>query len=105
MKPHKYVIKLTSEERQTLQSLIRSGKTESRITERAKIILWADQGLTIDTTADRLGCHRETVLYWRRRFLERRTAGIPACLQDLPRSGRPPSFSPSAGRASESGRL
>ena|SRR3972149_8916416 len=105
MKPHKYVIKLSDEERRTLQSLIRSGKTESRLTERAKIILWADEGLTIDKSAYRLDCHRETILYWRQRFLERRSAGIQTCLQDLPRSGRPASFSPSAGRASQSSRL
>ena len=56
MRPHKYVIKLSVEERRTLQSLNRSGKTESRLTERAKTILWADEGLTIDTSAYRLGC-------------------------------------------------
>jgi len=105
MRPHKYVIKLSIEERRTLQSLIRSGKTESCLTERAKIILWADEGLTIDTSAYRLDCHRETILYWRQRFLKRRTAGIPACLQDLPRSGRPASFSPSADSTSQSSRL
>ena len=105
MKPHKYVIKLSDEERRTLRNLIRSGKTESRLTERTKIVLWADEDLTIDESAYRLDCHRETILYWRQRFLERRWAGIPECLRDLPRSGRPASFSPSAGRTSQSRRL
>ncbi len=90
MRPHKYVIKLSVEERRTLQSLNRSGKTESRLTERAKTILWADEGLTIDTSAYRLGRHRETILYWRQRFLERRTAGIPACLPSRPSAGLTP---------------
>ena len=105
MKPHKYVIRLSDEERRTLQSLIRSGKTENRLTERAKMVVWADEGVTIDASAYRLDCHRETILYWRQRFLERRSEGLPVCLQDLPRSGRPASFSPSASGTGQSGRL
>lgn len=94
VKPHKYVIVLTDEERESLQSLVRSGKTERRVADRARIILWADEKVTIDESARRLGCHRETVLYWRARFLERRADGVPASLQDLQRPGRPPAFSP-----------
>jgi Homeodomain-like domain len=94
MKPHKYVIQLSEAERRTLKSLVRSGKTESRLADRARILLWADEGVTIDESARRLSCHRETVLYWRSRFLERRGDGLPTCLQDLPRAGRPPAFSP-----------
>jgi transposase len=94
MKPYKYVIELTDEEREALQCLIRSGKTERRIADRARIILWADEGVAIDESAYRLGCHRSTVIYWWARFLERRSEGIPTCLQDLPRSGRPLTFSP-----------
>lgn len=105
MKPYKYVIKLIDAERKTLQSLVRLGKTERRIADRARIILWADEGVTIDESARRLGCHRDTVIYWRARFLERRSEGIPTCLQDLPRPGRPPDFSPSAGYASQSSGL
>lgn len=94
MKPHKYVIALSDKERSTLQTLIRSGKSERRIADRSRIIIWADGGITIDESAHRLGCHRETVIYWRKRFLERCDEGLPNSLQDLPRSGRPPSFSP-----------
>ncbi len=94
MKVHKYVIALSDEERRTLQTIVRSGKTERRIADRARIVLWADAGVTIDESAQRLGCHRETVIYWRKRFVERRPEGAPDCLRDLPRSGRPPTFSP-----------
>ena len=94
MKVHKYVIQLTETERRTLKSLVRSGKTESRLADRARIILWADEGVTIDESARRLGRHRETILYWRSRFLERRSEDVSNRLQDLPRSGRPPAFSP-----------
>ncbi len=105
MKPYKYVIQLTDEERETLQNLVRSGRTERRIADRARIVLWADQKVTIDESAHRLGCHRDTVIYWRERFLSRRSDGIPDCLQDLPRSGRPLAFSPSADGAGQGNSL
>jgi hypothetical protein len=56
---------------------------------RILIILWADQGQTIAQTAAWLGCSEQTVLNWRRRFVERRSGGAIAALMDLPRSGRP----------------
>ena len=93
MKPHKYVIRLGSKENRRC-AIAQSGKTEARLVERARILLWAHDGVTIDNTAQRLGCHRETVIFWRRRYLERRREGIPDCLNDLPRSGRPRVFSP-----------
>lgn len=94
MKPHKYVIRLSSKEKQGLRQLVGRGKSEARLVERARIVLWAQDGVTIDETARRLGCHREKVIFWRKRYLERRREGIPAGLVDLPRSGRPPVFSP-----------
>ena len=93
MKPHKYVIRLGSKEKQRLREIVGHGTTEARLVERARILLWAHDGVTIEETARRLGCHRETVIFWRRRYLERRRDGLPSCLQDLPRSGRPPVFS------------
>ena len=103
MKVHKYVIELTDEERTSLRRLVRSGDTKRRIADRARIVLWADEKVTIDESARRLGVHRETILYWRERFLARRLEGIPECLQDLPRSGRPPVFSPSGGGSGQGG--
>lgn len=94
MKPHKYVIRLGSKEKQALREIAKSGKTEARLVERARILLWAHDGVTIDNTAQRLGCHRETVIFWRRRYVEHRREGVPNCLKDLPRSGRPRVFSP-----------
>ena len=105
MKVHKYIIELTGEERDSLRRLVRSGDTKRRIADRARIVLWADEKVTIDESAQRLGLHRETILYWRERFLARRGDDIPECLQDLPRSGRPPVFSPSGGGRSQGGRV
>lgn len=94
MKPYKYVIRLGSKDKQLLRQLIGSGKTEARLVERARILLWAHDGVTIAETARRLGCHREKVIFWRQRYLERRRDGVPECLTDLPRAGRPRVFSP-----------
>ncbi len=97
MQPYKYVIRLTGKEKRELRQLKRSSKTESRLVDRARLLLWAHDGVTIDESAARLGCGRDKVIFWRRRFLEGRTAKIPVCdrLRDQPRSGRPPTFSPS----------
>lgn len=94
-KPYKHLINLTESERQKLESLVRSGKTERRLADRARMILWADQGVTIAQTQRRLGCSEQIVLNWRRDFLARRKAVDPIeALKDRPRSGRPPVFSP-----------
>ena len=97
MQPHKYVVRLTSKERQELRRLKRQAKTEVRLADRARILLWAHEGVTIDATATRLECGRDKVIFWRRRFLEGRVSQLPVLdrLRDQPRSGRPASFSPS----------
>jgi tellurite resistance protein len=93
--PYKYVIKLTETERQELRRLVSSGKTERRLADRARMILWADAGITIAETQRRLDCSEQIVLNWRRDFLARREAeGAVEALKDRPRSGRPVTFSP-----------
>ena len=57
---------------------------------RAKMVLLAAQGLGNDQIAARLDSRREIVAKWRKRFFEQRLAG----LEELPRRGRPPTFSP-----------
>lgn len=54
------------------------------------MILLAAEGARNDEIAVRLGCGRDTVSKWRKRFFEERLAG----LEDRPRSGRPAGFSP-----------
>jgi hypothetical protein len=61
---------------------------------RVLIVLWAAQGRTIAQTAELLECCEQTVLNWRKRFLERRAAGPVQALTDLPRSGRPVTYGP-----------
>lgn len=65
----------------------------ARFVIRILIILMADAGQTIAATASTLGCCEQTVLHQRQRFLERRGSGAVAALRDLPRSGRPRTYS------------
>ena len=57
---------------------------------RARIVLYAAEGLGNYEIAARLDTPRQVVSKWRKRFFDQRLAG----LTDLPRGGRPPSFSP-----------
>ena len=62
---------------------------------RAKMVLLAAQGLRNDEIAASLGTRREVVSLWRKRFFEKRLAG----LEEHPRPGRPRRFSPRTGRS------
>jgi len=66
--------------------------------QRAKMILLAAQGLANHEIAARLDARREVVSMWRKRFFERRLAG----LDEQPRPGRPRAFPPRTGRADQS---
>jgi len=98
MQPYKYVISLSGEEKQALRALMRAGKTERRLADRARIVLWTARGVDVDEIARRLEIHRSTVIHWRRWYRERRVSGLSAvqCLEDRPRSGRPAKFTPLA---------
>lgn len=84
-------IQLTDEERQTLTRWARGRRTPARLVWRAKIVLQAADGHRNNAIAQELDTDRECVGRWRRRFAERRLAGIE---QDAPRAGRPPRILP-----------
>ncbi|MGH2692742.1 MAG: IS630 family transposase, partial [Actinomycetota bacterium] len=77
---------VSAEDRNTLEMLVRSRKTEQRIALRARIVLAAAKKQTTSHTARDLGISRPTVLQWRHRFAK---DGLKALLKDAPRSGRP----------------
>lgn len=81
-------IELTQSESKILLSLSRAGKTPARLMKRAKIIVLAAQGDRNEVIAEKLGIDGRVVSRWRRRFVEKRLAGIE---KDLPRGGRKPS--------------
>ena len=96
MQPHKYHIHLNGQEKQALRQLKRNGKTERRLADRARIILWTADWVAVDEISTRLGLHRSTVIFWRQRFVEDQQQGRPVVerLRDRPRSGRPVQFTP-----------
>jgi hypothetical protein len=96
MTPYKYYIHLSGKEKQVLRQLKRRGKTERRLADRARIVLWTHKRIAVNEIAARLEMHRTSVINWRRWFLERRASGqvVVECLSDAPRSGRPLTRSP-----------
>jgi hypothetical protein len=89
-----YRIELSDQERAVLESRARSYTLPYWQVFRAKVVLMAAEGMRNDQIAARLGCGREVVSQWRKRFFEHRLAG----LEDRPRRGRPPVFPPSGAR-------
>ena len=78
-------IVLSTEERSELEKLARGRKVAVRVAERARIVLLAAEGKQNREIAEICGATRRTVGVWRRRFAEKRIAGI---LKDAPRAGR-----------------
>jgi hypothetical protein len=99
-----YEIHLSAAEQQALATLQRAGKTPQQTVRRVSILLLAHEGLSNQAIADQVGTSRNLVQKWRKRFAlyepplvaeeEVDPVARLAALQDLPRSGRPPAFSP-----------
>lgn len=85
-----FMIRLTPEYRSRLESVARRYTSPYRDVIRAKIVLYAAQGLSNDEIAQRLDTPRQIVSKWRKRFFEQGFGG----LEELPRQGRPSVFSP-----------
>jgi len=89
-----YEIVLTEDERKALRKMARKYTSPYYHVVRAKIVLMAEQGIENKVIGQKLDLPRQIVSKWRKRFFERRLAG----LEDEPRRGRPPIFFPSGGR-------
>lgn len=85
-----YTLKLSRDERRELEARARKYTLPYRDVVRAKMVLMAADGLDNDEIAIRLDTRREIVSKWRKRFFEQ---GLPG-LDERPRGGRPPIFSP-----------
>jgi transposase-like protein len=85
-------ILLAAEERKHLQRICRGSSSPEAKAFRAQLVLRCAKpdDPTNWQVAVEFECDPDTVCKWRRRFAERRLAG----LDDAPRSGRPRSFSP-----------
>jgi hypothetical protein len=96
-----FVIDLSAQDRQELESLVRRRRAEQRMVIRARIVLAAGEGTQNALIAERLGVALNTVIKWRKRFFEEGVAG----LSERKRSGRPRTFSPSGHRRGQAAGL
>ena len=81
---------LTPDERASLQRLAQSRTEPARAVERARIIWRAHHGERVPAIAAALRLTEPTVRRWLKRFNATGWAG----LQDQPRAGRPPTYTP-----------
>lgn len=85
-----FAIILDDQERSALEARARKYTSSYRDVIRAKIVLYAAEGLENKEIAARLDTSPQIVCKWRKRFFEERLEG----LDEAPRHGRPRSFSP-----------
>jgi transposase len=69
-------LKMSEEQRMTLEAWARAGTTPQRTALRSKICLLAAEGRSNNAIAKELRTSRPTVIQWRRRFEEKGPAGI-----------------------------
>jgi transposase-like protein len=96
-----FLVQLTAEERQQLESVARRYTSPYYDVVRARIILLAAEGLSNDLIAARLDTPRQIVSKWRKRFALARLPG----LEGQPRGGRKARFSPQSRRPGQGPRL
>jgi putative transposase len=82
-------LELTAEERQQLAGFAASRSLPHALVARARLVLWAAEGLANQEIAARLNWSKATAGKWRQRFVEHRLVGI----YDELRPGRPRSVS------------
>ena len=80
----KYGVRLTPEQRNQLEHLVRAGKSTARVTTRGRILLKTDAGWSAPQVAQALVAEG-TVFRIKRRFAEEGLAGV---LQDRPQAHR-----------------
>jgi len=85
-----YQIALSPEARKMLEGVAGRYSSPYREVVRARVVLYAAAGLSNEAIAARIDLPRQIVSKWRKRFFEE---GLPG-LEERPRHGRPPVFSP-----------
>ena len=86
MPKKKYLVDLSSDERESLRQLVRRGKHSARKVTRARILLLASDGSTDEQIVAALKTGFATVERTRKRFVEE---GM-GCLNERPRRGQAP---------------
>ncbi len=85
-----YQILLERNEREYLEAITKKYTSPYCDVMRAKVVLLAAEGLSNKEIGQRLDLPRQIVSKWRKRFFDKRLAG----LQEQPRRGRPRVFPP-----------
>ena len=85
-------LRLRRGDRAGLEAMVRKRTIPQRLAFRAQILLYCADGLPHRQIKRRLRTSVDTVLRWRNRYQQEGLDG----LDDRPRPGRPPTFSPSA---------
>ena len=96
-----YQIVLSDEERRELEHCAACYSRPHREVLRAKLVLYAAEGLSNVEIGERLQMLPELVGRWRKRFYEERIDG----LSDRKRAGRPRRFPPGTGRRGQGDRV
>jgi transposase len=81
---------VTAEERAAVERLAHSRTAAARLVERTRVVLAALDGERVSAIAARFSITDATVYLWLHRFNDGGLAG----LQDKPRKGRPPTYTP-----------
>lgn len=100
-RPSQHVIELAEEERVELERRASTVTLPFRTVQRARMILYAAEGMQDIDIAARLDCSPDSVARRRSRFCAERMDG----LEDQPRSGRPRRFPPRAGHRGQGDRV
>ena len=85
MVQEKYGVQLTSEERERLRQLIRSGQHSARVITRARILLRTEEGWSASQVVAALDTSQRTVFRTKRRYAEE---GLDGVLHDHPQANR-----------------
>lgn len=82
----KWLVKLSEEDQEKLENIVRKGKSAARVIRKAQTLLLSAEGKQTDEIAALLKCAESSVYSTKRKYCQE---GIEAALNEKPRSGRP----------------
>jgi hypothetical protein len=80
----RYIVKLSEQEREELEAVVRDAKTGPQKRRRAQILLASDRGVADVVIAETLPCGTSTIYRTKKRLVEE---GLDAALSEVPREG------------------
>ena len=91
----KFAVRLTPEERNQLEHMVRAGKSSARVATRARILLKTGEGWSVPKVGEALDVAESSVFRINRRFAE---DGLDGVLRDLPKPTGTASWTTGPGR-------